>query len=184
MEGVDLSDIEDVWFKEKTEEGLTDLPEDFYEHVAGYLAEISRGMEGSEELRRSLLEEELSQVLSMVQEIYFFRINKMMDSLFEGEEESLLEQERIAFDKVRNEFSRLRKELLEPVIRGESELRPPREKKNTLVLALSEISEPIVGSDMRYYGPFERHEILNVPEKTAELLSEQDLARILKTKEA
>lgn len=184
MEGLDLSDIEDVWLDEKTEEKLIDLPENFYEHVASYVAEISRGIKGSEEIRRNLLREELSQVLLMVQEIYFFRLNKMMDSIFESEEENLLDQERLAFDKVRKRFSKLQKGLLEPVIKGESELRPPREKTNALILALSEISEPIVGSDMRYYGPFERHEILNLPKKTAELLSEQSLARILTVKEA
>lgn len=179
-----LSDIEDKWIDERATEGLTNLSENFYENSASYVAELSRELEGSRDLRRDLLREELKYVLEMVQEIYLFRILKMTDVLFEEGEANFLSRERRAFDEIRERLKNLREELVAPVMRGESELKPPREISNISVLILSEIPEPITGADMRYYGPFREGEIVNIPEKTAELLVDQGLARELQVKEA
>lgn len=179
-----LSNIEDKWTEEKSESELTELTEDFYKNSASYVSELAREIEDSEDLRREILEEELNQVWKMVQEIYLLRILKITDSLFGDSRENLLSSERKAFDEIKGRFEDLKEELVVPVMRGESELRPPREISNALVLILSDIPEPITGPDMRYYGPFSSGEIANLPEGSANLLEEQGLARRLQVKEA
>lgn len=179
-----LSNIENKWAEEKSESELTNLSEDFYKNSANYVSELTREVEGSEGLRREILEEELNQVWEMVQEIYLLRVLKITDNLFGDSRENLLSSERKAFEGVKERFEDLEEELVAPVMRGESELRPPREVSNVSVLILSEIPEPITGQDMRHYGPFSSGEIVNLPEKSADLLEEQGLARRLQIKEA
>lgn len=184
MGRITISDIEDRWINEKVNEDLTDLPEGFYDDVASYVAELEMEMEDSEGLREDLLGAELKHVLEMVHEIYLFRTFKMMDVLFERREPDLLQREREAFNEVKERIEDLRKDLIEPIVEGESELRPPRETSNFLILILSEVPEQITGSDMRYYGPFKRGDVVNIPKRSADLLVDQGLARRLQIKEA
>lgn len=177
MEEFGLSDIERKWIDEKTEEGVTELPEKFYSDAASYVSELTRELKISEDLRRELLEGELERILEMIQEIYFFRTLKMMDACLEGKESDLLPSERRAFDNIRRDLESLRDEFLSPALKGESELRHPRELSNVTILIFTSIPEPLVGSDMRYYGPFEKGDIVNLPEKTGDLLITQGLGR-------
>lgn len=179
-----LSKIEDSWVNEKTEKELTELPEDFYKNSASYISELARELEESEDLRRELIREELRWVLEMLQEIYFFRTLKMTEALVEEEETNFLPSERRAFEEIREELENLQEELLKPVMKGESELKPPREVSNTTVLMLSTVPEPIIAADMHYYGPFGEGDIVNIPENSARLLVKQGLARKLQIKEA
>ncbi len=182
MEKFTLSQIEDKWLEEKISRELTELSDDFYERVANYAMEIKKELRGSEGLRRDLLQVELKHVLEMVQEIYLFRSLKMMDNLFGEGELNLLASEKEAFEEIRESLEDLRGELIGPIVEGKPELEPPEELSNELILILSDISEPITASDLRYYGPFQEGEIANMPGKSAEILAQQGLARILKVK--
>lgn len=182
MKGFGLSDIEGSLVEEKSKDELSELPEEFYDKSANYVSELSREMEGSEDLRRELLETELERVLEMVQEIHLLRTLKILDSVGGGEGH-LLPRERKAFENILGELEELREELVEPVVRGESGLEPPREAENVLISMTSEVPDPLVGADMGYYGPFEEREIANIPEKTARLLMDQGLAEKLEIME-
>lgn len=182
MEKFTLSRVENKWLEEKTSRELTELSDDFYERTANYATEIKKELRESEDIRRDILKEELKHVLEMVQEIYLFRTLKMVDDLFGDEKVNILDSERQAFDKIRKNLESLREELIEPVIEGEPELEPPSELSNELILILSDIPESITASDLRYYGPFEKGEIVNMPSKSAELLAQQGLARVLEVK--
>lgn len=184
MKDFGLSELEGEWIEEKSSEELTELSQDFYEDAANYATELARELEGSRDLRRDLLREELEHVLEMIQEIYLLRTLKMADTLFEKREGTFLEEERRAFEQIKKRLEDLREELVGPVVRGETELRPPREASNDPMLILTRVSEPIVASDMSCYGPFEEGEIVNIPKKTAELLADQGLARRLEVKGA
>lgn len=176
-----LNDIEKRWIEERTDPKPTDFPDDFYRDTAGYVAELRRELEHSEDLRKELLEEELRQILRMIYEIYFLRSLKMVKKTVKGESpEALLEEERRIFDEIGDSLRKSYEKLVLPAIEGRAELRPPREATNVPVLILSEIQEPIIGADMRNYGPFEGGEIVNLPKISAKLLVEQGLARRLK----
>lgn len=184
MEKFTLSHIENKWLEEKTSREITELPDNFYERASAYATEIKKELGESEELRRDLLREELKHVLEMVQEIYLFRTLKMMDDLFDDEKANLLDSERQTFDRIRRSLESLREELIEPIVEGELELEPPKETSNDLILISFDIPESITASDLRYYGPFEEGDIVNMPSKSAELLAQQGLARILEVRRA
>lgn len=184
MKEFSLSDIEDIWIGEKSNEELTELSDDFYKNAASYVAELARELEGSENLRRDLLQGELKHVLKMIQEIYLTRILKMTDALVGERGGNFLTQERQVFDEIREKLENLREELVTPAVRGESELKPPVEASNIAFLVLSNIPEPITAADMRSYGPFEMGDIAHLPKKTVELLVDQGLAKELQVREA
>ncbi len=184
MSGFTLSDIEDKWMDEMSSDDLTTLSEDFYEDVASYVAELEREIEESTDLRRDLLRRELDHVVDMVQDIHFLRTLKILDSIFEEEGSGLMERERRSFSKIKSEFDDLRGDLVEPILKGESELRPPREKNNRMILISTDIPEKIICADMTVYGPFESGDVANLPKKSADLLVKQGLAKKLEVKEA
>lgn len=183
MRGFGLSDIEEKWRAEKSEEGITDLPDGFYEKVASYVSELRREIGESDELRRELLEREVENVLEISYEIHFLRIIKITDRLVGEQDAELMESERIAFERIRKEIRNLSKERFESIIEGRSELEPPREVSNVLVTLTSGIPERIIGADMNYYGPFESGDFANLPSKSAEMFVDQGIAKKVKIRE-
>lgn len=182
MKSFGVSNVESVWISEKSEKGLSKLPDDFYEKCANFAGEIRREIKESDGLRKELLQEEFNHVLTMVQETYLIRVLKITNTLFKEDREQLLEGEKKAFDKIKKQLENLREELVEPVIQGELELKPPEEISNISIILLKDIPEPITASDLNYYGPFEAGEIANLPKRSAELLVGQGLARRVQVK--
>lgn len=180
MDKFNISEIEDVWIAEASSEEITELPENFYEKAGNYSAEISGEIDKSEDLRKELLEKELEQVIDFVQDIYLFRILKMMDSLLENEEPELIEKEQNAFDEISTLLKNLKEELVDPVLEREPHITPPDKHTHLLVLITSKIPMPITGPDLKNYGPFKKGEITNIPKKTGELLLKQNLAKEIK----
>ncbi len=182
MEGFGVSDIESVWISEKSERELSELSDEFYEKCGNFAGEIRREIRESEDLRKELLQEEFAHVLSMVQEVYLIRILKITNTLFEEDKKQLMKEEKEAFDKIKTQLQSLQEQLLEPVIEGELELKPPEEISNISIIILKDVPEPITASDMNYYGPFKTGEIVNMPKRSAELMVGQGLARRVRIK--
>lgn len=177
MKNFTISNIEERWIKEAKSPEITELDEEFYERAGAYATEISREIKQSEDLRKELLQEELKHVVNFVQEIYFFRILKITDSLFREKEKNLLNQENQAFENIRGSLRNLKEELVSPVLNREPKIKPPKKASHVLVMIKAEIPTAITGSDIRNYGPFKKGEIANLPKKTAELLVKQNLAK-------
>ncbi|MBS3815471.1 MAG: hypothetical protein KGY45_02765 [Hadesarchaea archaeon] len=178
-----IEDIEKKWIEEKTNPYLTELPEEFYSNIAGYVAELKRELNHSEELRKEILEEEIYQVLKMTQEIHFRRTLKMMEKSAKGEtSQLLLEEEQRIFEEIEGELRKSYEKILLPAMEGRAELRKPQEITNTPVLISSEV-EQIIGDDMRNYGPFKTGDIANLPKRTARILINHGLAKKLKIKD-
>lgn len=183
MRGFGLSDIEEKWKAEKSQMNITELSDDFYENVASYISELRRERKEGKDLKREILEEEIEKVLDMSYEIHLLRMSKLASQVLEGEKSQMAESERIAFEKAREEIENLYRKRFEPIIEGKSELEPPREISNVLVLFNTDIPEKVIGSDMNYYGPFKSGDFANLPEKSAEIFTERGLARKVKIRE-
>lgn len=184
LENFGISTVEQVWIDEKKKRELTELPENFYDRSASFVAELRRELRESDGLREEILEREFEHVLSLVQEVYLIRILKITSNLFEVDEENYLEEEKEAFSQVEEELSDLREGLIEPVMEGEFELRPPEETSNILVRMNESVEEPIVASDMNHYGPFEVGDLANLPKRSAELMVGNGLASKVSVKNA
>ncbi|MFP4005940.1 MAG: hypothetical protein ACLFUR_04380 [Candidatus Hadarchaeia archaeon] len=179
-----LENIEEVWVAEESNEGITDLPENFYKRAAGYVSDLKSEIGDGGEVRNELLEVEAKEVLKMIYNIYILRMSKISDLLIEGESNSMLEEERIAFEKAREEMKKLSKEIFEPLLKEGSELEPPESVSNILVVFASSVPEKIIGSDMNCYGPFEVGDFANLPDKSAEVFVEREIAKKVKIRES
>lgn len=182
MAGLTFEDLESAWLEEKRARNLTDLPEEFYANVASYVAELKREAEHGDELRRDLLQGELSEVLRMVQEIHLLRVLKATGEAVRGQfPEPLMERERYTFDEIRQGLEKLRAELVAPALEGKAALTAPREITNMMLLIQTEMPQ-IIGDDLKPYGPFEAGEVVNLPRRSGELLVRRGLARKISVK--
>lgn len=175
-------DVKQVWLAEKTSRELIEIPEEFYQNVAKYAAQLNLELKRSEPLRGELLQEELQNVFQMVQEIYLSRTLKAIDEVAQGRlPDLLLERERYAFNEIRQSMEKLYAELISATITGKAELAAPREITNVLLIVLAEVPT-IVGDDLRQYGPFKKGEIASLPRRSAELMVKHGLARKIEVK--
>jgi len=175
-------DVKQVWLAEKTSRELVEIPEEFYQNVAKYVAQMNLELKRSEPLRGELLQEELQNVFQMVQEIYLSRTLKTIDEVAQGKlPDTLLERERYAFNEIRQSLKKLCAELIPPTITESAELAAPREITNVLLIMQAEVPT-IVGDDLRQYGPFKKGEIASLPRRSAELMVKHGLARKIEVK--
>lgn len=175
-------DVKQVWLAEKTSRELMEIPEEFYQNVAKYVAQLNLELKRSEPLRGELLQEELQNVFQMVQEIYLSRTLKTIDEVAQGKlPDTLLERERYAFNEIRQSLKKLCAELIPPTITESAELAAPREITNVLLIMQAEVPT-IVGDDLRQYGPFKKGEIASLPRRSAELMVKHGLARKIEVK--
>ena len=174
--------VKQAWLAEKTSRELVEIPEEFYQNVARYVAQLNLELKHSEPLRGELLQEELRNVFRMIQEIHLSRVFKAIDEIARGGPPApLLERERYAFSEIRQSLEKLHAELVSPTMAGRAELAAPREITNVLLIVQAEIP-PIVGDDLRQYGPFKRGEITSLPKRSAELMVKHGLARKIEVK--
>ena len=175
-------DVKQVWLSEKTSRELVEIPEEFYQNAAKYAAQLNLEIKHSESLRKELLQEELRDVFRMIQEIHLSRVFKVIDEIAQGRLPApLLERERYTFSEIRQSLEKLYAELVSSTMSGEAELVAPREITNVLLIMQAEVP-PIVGDNLRQYGPFKRGEIVSLPRRSAELMVKHGLARKIEVK--
>ncbi len=175
-------DVKQVWLAEKTSRELVEIPDEFYQNAARYVAQLNFELKHSESLRGELLQEELQNVFWMVQEIHLSRVFKGIDEIAQGRLPApLLERERYAFSEIRQSLEKLYTEFVSSTMTGKTELAAPREITNVLLIVQTEVP-PIVGDDLRQYGPFKKGEITSLPRRSAELMVNHGLARKIEVK--
>lgn len=175
-------DVKCTWLAEKTSRRLAEIPEEFYQNVAKHVAQLNLELKHSEPLRGELLREELRDVFRMIQEIHLSRVLKAIDEIAQGRLPApLLERERHTFSEIRQSLEKLYAELVSSTMVGKAGLVVPREITNALLIMQAEVP-PIVGDDLRQYGPFKKGEIVSLPKRSAELMVKHGLARKIDVK--
>jgi DNA replication factor GINS len=182
MAGFSYEDVKRVWLTEKTSRELVEIPEEFYQNAAKYVAQLNFELKRSESLRGELLQEELQNVFRMIQEIHLSRTLKAIDEIAQGRlPATLLERERYTFSEIRQSLEKLHAELVSSTMTGRAELAAPREITNVLLIIKAEVP-PIVGDDLRQYGPFKDGDVTSMPKRSAELMVKRGLARKIEVK--
>jgi len=175
-------DVKRTWLAEKTSRRLAEIPDEFYQNVANHVAQLNLELKHSEPLRGELLREELRDVFRMIQEIHLSRVLKAIDEIAQGRLPApLLERERHTFSEIRQSLEKLHVELVSSTMTGKAGLVVPREITNVLLIMQAEVP-PIVGDDLRQYGPFKKGEIVSLPRRSAELMVKHGLARKIEVK--
>ncbi len=172
--------ILDIYKKEMASQELLELPENFYEDVAKVVSSLADSKK-SDPIQREMLEEELKKVVFLVREIHNTRVLKAIDRLMVGEIPSpILERERTTFQEMRQSLEKLHSELVLPAVEGKTSVSAPAERKRVAIMMRADIEDRIMGSDMKFYGPFKRGEVFSLPESNASSLVKHDYARTIK----
>jgi DNA replication factor GINS len=141
------------------------------------MAKLSSESEKSDALRAELLREEFERASEMIREIYLLRVSKAIDKVIQGGSPfPLLEHERDAFSKIKQNLEKIYTDLVSSTISGKPVVGIPREIANTLLIVQTEIPQ-IVDDNLRKFGPFKQGEVASLPKRCGELMIKHGLAR-------
>jgi DNA replication initiation complex subunit (GINS family) len=182
MGALTIEDLTDIYRRELVLPELLELPEEFYREVAALISRLNEAKR-SDDFKREMVEEELKHVIFMVNEIHAARTLKAIDRVAGGEVPApVLERERTAFLEIRQSLEKLHSELVVPTIDGRMTISVPTERTRVLVTMLVDVNERILGTDQKYYGPFKKGEVVNLPKVNAEFMVRHDYARRIKVR--
>jgi len=180
-DGVNLYDeLYEAWRKEKESVEIQKLPRNFYAELADYLKKIREESRMLDEktTKARLMQRELRNVKSMVEELVRLRYEKALAKAVGGEpvsREVLAEGE----EKLQQQIFPLAESyqaFLKDVLQGcLSRIEEGEKPKKMLVRFVQEIPA-IVGSDMKTYGPFKPEDIATLPTENARILIKQGVA--------
>ena len=179
-----------AWRAEREAEGLAELPEDFYKRVAELISALraSLKMADTRALKTRLTQAELENVLKMVEDIFWWRLDKALRALRAGQPldpAELTPEERGLLSSLEAALTSARK-FLEGLLRGElKQPTPPAQAataaevpapegavsgeghaKLMLVRILADVPA-LVGADMKIHGPFKRGDVAFIPAENA-----------------
>jgi len=152
--------------KEKSEKKLTELPENFFTDVKGYIESKSKlaGKEDNWELEsaRRLIHDLLEIRERKILILALYNVRSGISS------ENFTSRETEFFDTLVKNIKAFR-EGRKISIEGEPE-------KNSLIVLEEDLGQ-FVGIDMKNYGPFKKGDIAHLPEENAKLLIEKKMAK-------
>jgi DNA replication factor GINS len=165
--------IRKIFEDEKMSQGLTRLPEDFFEEVKKYLEKKSKLV------RTESDRWELDSIKRRLRTIFEMRerkiINAALSYVRSGEiPQNMIPEEKKFFDSVVENIKKFQRER-------EERFEEKKEKK-LMVTILSEVPA-FVGTNLQNYGPFKRGDITTLPEPNANLLIEKRVAERIELKD-
>ena len=174
---ITYQEIYDVLRKEKYNEALQALPDNFLEDVSAYLNEkkaiVSReGNMFSDTLR--MTRKQLDNALSIIKEILAIRQRKVLDLAFvaaatgisKRDTESLLEHEKSLFDVAVKQLEQNHQKVT-AVLNGQ--VHEEKDLKNVLVRFKQEVPA-FLDANGSELGPFKKGDVANLPKEIAEIL--------------
>jgi len=183
MADFSVEDLLEVYKKELNSPDVAELSEGFYKDVGKLVSRLLFEIKRGDELQKELLQEELKNVVFLVQGIHAARVRKAMGALAGGETPaSVLEQERQAFSDIRQGLEKLEEELVLPALSGKVDVSVPSQKTRVAVVMLVEQPEKVTGMDLQSYGPFEKGEVVSLPEQNADMMVRRGQARRLRVR--
>jgi len=185
-EVITYDSIYDALRKEKFKGELQKLDKEFLNEIANYIAE-KRIMLKSQEEKDSIFasssvqktRNQLVNTSKIIKELYNKRESKIIQlALFSAKSESqvedysiMLDEEKELYEAVLQCLKDYRKDILHKVLEGVRlrETVEEVEEEKSKVSILLDIKE-FVGEDLKSYGPFQKGDIVSVPEKIKEVL--------------
>jgi len=171
------------WKQELENDDLTQLSSDFYTKLADYVRRLSEEsrMLDKRSAKANLLKRETQNAKRMIQELIRTRYKKLVTKATKGEKippDVLTIDEEKDFQIIStlsDAFQSRTKEILQgrrPTLRARKELK-------RAVLRFQVHVPPIIGADMKPYGPFVAEDVASLPDANAKILVNQHLAEIV-----
>lgn len=191
----------DMLRKEKSQEELQKLDPNFFSFVAEYLNTKKQILESQEskdsifasaEIQKTRKQLENSQ--KILKELYERRENKIIQmALFSSRSESrfdselMLKEEQELFGSVISTLTSFKTSILDNLIRGKlpvieqsKSIKSQDIDKNSRLVRFINAVPKFVGDDLNIYGPYEEHDVANLPEKVVKVLINRNRAEEIK----
>jgi len=173
---ITYQELYDILRKEKYNEALQKLPDNFLQEVSAYLAEKKSILAREGDLFSDALRvtrKQFDNALSITKEILAIRQKKVLNLAFvaaatgisKRDTENLLEHEKALFETVVGQLEQ-NQEKINAVLDGK--LQEEKDLKNILVRFKEDVSAFL--ADKNEYGPFKKGDIANLPREIAEIL--------------
>ncbi len=181
-----------AWQYEIENSQLGRLPSDFFERLTVYLSQIREEIKlaGSKNLKATLLEHEMSNATRMARDVVLTRRRKLIKmtlselpvptEILTPDEQKLLREVSPSaheFGKfAANAFGKTPGKMNQ--VANPQPLEPKSTNKRVTLRFLKTVP-PIIGVDMKSYGPFLIEDVASVPTENAKILIKQGLAKAI-----
>lgn len=169
---------------EEQSDEVTRLPSDTYTSIATYMRKLRRRSEtGGDEPTNRLIKKQISIIDSMIKELVRMRLEKALNK--SGIKDLLPEEKNLY--RLRTEFENRCDKFVTAVSEGRPSFFAVLEKtemeRMVTVRFVREVGE-IIGFDLRRYGPFEIHDVAQIPGGNADVLAVNGEAVVISTRDA
>jgi DNA replication factor GINS len=174
------SELYETWKKELENEELAQLPSDFYLKAAEYLRKLKEEgrMLDKRTVKASLLKRELKNVKRLVNDIIQARYKKLNQKIINGEKISsgvlTIEEEKVY--KSILPFTEAYSSFAKEILSGRTAKINIDQNNKRLVLRFLKDTPPVIGVDMKAYGPFRIEDVASLPIENAKIMIKQGLA--------
>lgn len=173
----------DIYTRELSSRKLVELPEFYHKDAVKLIASLRQEATRGDPLQRELAEEELKIVMTLLRKIHAARVSKALSELEAGRTPLMtLEEERARFMEMRESLEKLTSEILEQTMKGAIDLSAPATRLRTPAIFLMDLGERLAGADAKFYGPFRKGELVNMPEWNVNLLEKHGYLKRVKIK--
>ncbi len=175
------AELYENWKKELESSELSCLFPDFYVRVADYLRKIREEsrMLDKKTVKASLLRKENRNVKRMVHEIVEARYKKLVRKISTGEKiplDALATEEKKLYAEVAK-FVDLYQNFVKNLLQGHFLIRRVERAHQHFILRFLNEVPPIIGLNLKTYGPFKTEDVASVPVKNAKTLTAKGLAK-------
>ncbi|HVO36622.1 MAG TPA: hypothetical protein VMT01_00440 [Candidatus Acidoferrum sp.] len=174
------SELYETWRREFQSAELTKLPDDFYPKLAEYLKKLKEEsrMIDKRTVKARLLKIESENAKRMLKELTGERYRKILRKAVREEktpsEFLTLEETKLMGDVL--PFAEAHQAFISNLLRGQLSQLSIEKHDEHVAVRLSADIPPIVGVDMKPYGPFEVEDIASLPLENAKALIKQGVA--------
>jgi len=174
-------ELVDIWLKEKEQENLVPIPQDFETKLYTYASSVRQQLKVSDKKAVSTLVKhaELDIVKKLLSSLFDIRFRKIVRALLKGDQpENLLGVEK----RFVEELSKLIYEYRKRINSIAHEFRIPKIEDRSAkyrIVCFIQTFPKIVCEDMKNYGPFRQYDIATLPPESARLLVTKQAARLL-----
>jgi DNA replication factor GINS len=177
------NELYDAWKRELQNRELEKLSSDFYSRVADYVRRLREEtrMLDKRTVKASLLKKEVQNAKHMVRELVRSRCRKIIKILAEGEKVSsdVLTPEEDGIFKATSPVAEMYQSFTRSILRGQPPKVEVEQKHKRVPLRFLKDVPPIIGADMKTYGPFKIEDVASLPVENAKILSKQGLAEMI-----
>jgi DNA replication factor GINS len=169
---------------EEQSEHLTKLPADTYTKIAAYVQKLRKsGDPTADDPLSRLTRKQLSLLEGMGRQLLNRRISKAVIS---QDVRELLPEEKFVCEFYM-EFERMRGRFVKAIINGQQSMFTTLQKnqmRKKVTVRFQKPLEEVVGFDLNRYGPFQVHDVAEIPAANAEVLISNGEATIVYTKDS